>query len=66
MILVAFVLQVIFFVLKITGAVHWTWPVVLVPLWVVLVAGLVNLVLCVLADVFEELARRHRRKVRGW
>lgn len=69
MIFVAFILQVVFFVLKITGAVHWTWPVVLVPLWIALVFGLAQLVLGGLAGILVALDRRSlrkSRKVRGW
>ena len=28
------VLQIIFIVLKLLGVINWTWPVVLIPLWI--------------------------------
>lgn len=69
MIFVAFVLQVVFFVLKITGAVHWPWPVVLVPLWIALIVLAIHLLLCGLGkflDYMDRRSRRKSRKVRGW
>ena len=40
------VLQVIFIVLKLVGTITWSWPVVLIPLWIWL--GLLAIVITVL------------------
>ena len=45
------VLQVIFLVLKLTGLINWSWPIVLIPLWISL-GILVVVILFVIAAVF--------------
>lgn len=42
------VLQIVFLVLKLTGLITWSWPVVLIPLWISL-GILVIFLICVLA-----------------
>ncbi len=41
------VLQIVFLVLKLTGLITWSWPVVLIPLWISL-GILVIFLICVL------------------
>lgn len=59
MLFIAFILQVVFFLLKVTGAVHWTWPVVLIPFWFILILAFLRLLVAVL-DKLDELQRRRR------
>ena len=37
------ILQIIFIVLKLVGVITWSWPVVLIPLWITL--GLIAIIL---------------------
>lgn len=69
MLFIAFVLQVIFFLLKVTGAVGWDWPVVLIPLWFILIFAFFKLVVSALDLLDKHLTARKRRKLRqarGW
>lgn len=69
MIFIAFILQVIFFLLKVTGAVGWAWPVVLIPLWFILIFAFFKLVGEVLDRLERRSAARRRaraRAARGW
>lgn len=69
MIFLAFILQVIFFLLKITGAVGWAWPVVLIPLWFILIIAFLKLGVLALDALDRRSAARKRaraRAARGW
>ena len=40
------ILQIIFIVLKLVGVITWSWPVVLIPLWITL--GLIAIILIII------------------
>lgn len=42
------VLQIVFFVLKLTGLITWSWPVVLIPLWISLVMLVIFLIVAII------------------
>lgn len=39
------VLQLIFIVLKLVGVINWSWPIVLIPLWVILGVSFIGIVI---------------------
>lgn len=43
------ILQVIFLVLKFTGLIKWSWPVVLIPLWISLIIFVVFIISVIVA-----------------
>lgn len=47
------VLQIIFIVLKLIGVINWTWPVVLIPLWVDLGLILFALLFAIIWEMFS-------------
>ena len=51
------VLQVIFLVLKLTGLITWSWPVVLIPFWISL-GTLAIFLICVLIAVLTGYKKR--------
>ena len=42
------VLQIVFLVLKLTGLITWSWPVVLIPLWISLVMIVIFLIVTII------------------
>lgn len=42
------VLQVIFLVLKLTGLIKWSWPIVLIPLWISLGILVISLIFVII------------------
>lgn len=42
------VLQIVFLVLKLTGLITWSWPVVLIPLWISLVMLVIFLIVTII------------------
>lgn len=42
------VLQVVFFVLKLTGLIDWSWGLVLVPLWIDIGFGLLYIIIALI------------------
>lgn len=42
------VLQIVFLVLKLTGLITWSWPVVLIPLWISLVMLVIFLIVAII------------------
>ena len=52
------VIQIVFIILKLCGLITWSWPIVLIPTWIVLV-----IVLIALISIASENIKRSRR---GW
>lgn len=42
------VLQIVFLVLKLTGLITWSWTVVLIPLWIILVMLVIFLIVTII------------------
>ena len=40
------VLLILFIVLKLTGQINWSWPVVLIPLWIIIFLTIVIFIWC--------------------
>ena len=41
------VLQIVFIVLKLCGLISWTWPVVLIPLWIWMAAVVIGVIIAI-------------------